>query len=101
MVLSKLTTAIGDMGVNCGTEIMDDGDEDGEPDPRLPPTVCVHDVGGVLKQIEPRHENTVFCLCENKGADQLCSKCTADQLLCFHYRNSTIPLLLKYKISSF
>ena len=27
-----------------------------------------------------------FCLCENKGADQLCSNCTADQHLCFRYR---------------
>ena len=24
----ELTTAIGDMGVNCGTEIIDDGDDD-------------------------------------------------------------------------
>ena len=24
-----------------------------------------------------------FCLCENKGADQLRSDCEADQLLCF------------------
>ena len=35
-----------------------------------------------------------FCLCENKGADQLCSNCTADQRLCFRYSDSTIPLLL-------
>ena len=34
-----------------------------------------------------------FCLCENKGADQLCSNCTADQHLCFRYTDSTIPLL--------
>ena len=26
-----------------------------------------------------------YCLCENKGADQLCSNCTADQRLCFRY----------------
>ena len=42
-----------------------------------------------------------FCLCENKGADQLCSNCTADQRLCFRYLDSTIPFLLKSKISSF
>ena len=42
-----------------------------------------------------------ICVCENKGADQLCSNCTADQRLCFRYTDSTIPLLLKYKISSF
>ena len=44
-----------------------------------------------------------FCQCETKGADQLCSNCTADQRLCFHYTDtsSTIPLLLLSKISSF
>ena len=35
-----------------------------------------------------------FRLCENKGADQLCNNCTADQRLCFRYMDSTIPLLL-------
>ena len=42
-----------------------------------------------------------FCICKNKAADQLCSNCTADQRLCFCYMDSTIPLLLKSKISSF
>ena len=43
-----------------------------------------------------------FCLCENKCADQLRSNCEADQRLCFCYTDcSTMPLLLKYKISSF
>ena len=42
-----------------------------------------------------------YCLCENKGADQLCSNCEADQRLCFRYWDSTIPLLLKSEISSF
>ena len=41
-----------------------------------------------------------FCLCENKGADQLRSNCEADQRLCFRYTDSTIPLLLKYDISN-
>ena len=40
-----------------------------------------------------------FCLCENKGADQLRSDCKADQRLCFCYMDSTIPLLSKLKIS--
>ena len=31
-----------------------------------------------------------FSLCENKGADQLCSNCTADQHLCFCYISSSI-----------
>ena len=42
-----------------------------------------------------------FCLCENKGADQLCSNCTADQRLCFPYTDSTMPCLLISEISSF
>ena len=40
-----------------------------------------------------------FKICGNKGADQLCSNCTADQRLCFRM-NSTKVLLLIYKISS-
>ena len=42
-----------------------------------------------------------FCLCENKGADQLCSNCTTDQRLCFRYSDSKISLLPKSEISSF
>ena len=49
---------------------------------------------------ESRHEKTCFCICENKGADQLCGKRTADQHLCFRSIDSTIPLLPKSKISS-
>ena len=41
-----------------------------------------------------------FCICENKGADQLCDNCTTDQRLCFLYTDSTIPLLSKSEISS-
>ena len=42
-----------------------------------------------------------FCLCENKGADQLRSYCEADQRLCFRFTDSTIRLVLKSEISSF
>ena len=42
-----------------------------------------------------------ICIGENKGADQLRSNCQADQHLCFHYTDSTIPRLLKSEISSF
>ena len=42
-----------------------------------------------------------ICICENKGADQLRGNREADQRLCFRYSDSTIPLLLKSKISSF
>ena len=41
-----------------------------------------------------------FCICENKDADQLRGNREADQGLCFRYTDSTIPLLLKSKISS-
>ena len=45
----------------------------------------------ITTKIEPHHEKTRFCLCENKGADQLCSNCIADQRLCFRYADRTIP----------
>ena len=41
-----------------------------------------------------------FCICENKGADQLRSNREADQRLCFRYMDSTIPLLSKSQILS-
>ena len=41
-----------------------------------------------------------FCICENKGADQLRGNREADQRLCFRYIDSTIPLLSKSKNSS-
>ena len=40
----------------------------------------------------------VFCMCENKDADQLRSNREADQRLCFRYTDSTIPLLPKSEI---
>ena len=42
-----------------------------------------------------------FCICENKDSDQLRGNREADQRLCFRYIASTIPLIPKYKISSF
>ena len=41
------------------------------------------------------------CICENKGADQLHNNCEADQHLCLHNTDSTIPLLLKSEILRF
>ena len=38
-----------------------------------------------------------FCQCKNKGPDQLCSDCTADQCLCFRYTDSMVPLLPKIR----
>ena len=40
-----------------------------------------------------------FCICKNKGADQLRYNRAADQRLCFRCKDSTIPLLSKSKIS--
>ena len=50
---------------------------------------------------EPRCEKMVFCICENKDADQLRGNREADQRLCFRITDSTIPLPPKYEISSF
>ena len=44
-------------------------------------------------------KKTAFCICENKGADQLCGNHETDQHLCFRYMDSTIPLLSKSEIS--
>ena len=44
---------------------------------------------------------SVFCLCENKGVDELCSNCTADQRFCFRYMDSISPFVFKYETSSF
>ena len=41
-----------------------------------------------------------FCICENKGADQLRGNREADQRLCFRYTDSTISLLSKSEISN-
>ena len=35
-----------------------------------------------------------FCLCENKGADQLRGNREADQRLCFRYTDSIFPIKL-------
>ena len=51
--------------------------------------VCI-----IVSQMSCIMRKADFCLCKNKGADQLCSNCTADQCLCFRYSDSTIPLLL-------
>ena len=50
---------------------------------------------------ELHHEKSAFCICKNKGADQLHGKPAADQRLCLRYIDSAVPLLLKSKISSF
>ena len=41
-----------------------------------------------------------FCICENKGTDQLCDNRTADQLLCFCYIDSAFLLLSESEIQA-
>ena len=56
---------------------------------------CMHDkLSRVVRK-------PTFCICENKDADQLRGYREADHRLCFRYLDSTIPLLLKSKLSSF
>ena len=55
---------------------------------------CDNDMSLVVRK-------TFFCICENKDADQLRNNCEADQRLCLHYTDSTIPLLPKSENSSF
>ena len=40
-----------------------------------------------------------FCICENKGADQLRNNCEADRHVCFCFTDSTILLLYIWKIT--
>ena len=42
----------------------------------------------------------VFCICENKDADQLRGNREADQRLCIRYKDSTIPRLPNSEIPS-
>ena len=66
----------------------------------LPKDARVASLGFVIYYMSRIVRKPDFCLCENKGADQLRSNCEADQRLCFRYSDSTIPLLLIAKISS-
>ena len=52
-----------------------------------------------LKHMSRVVRKPVFYIRENKDADQLHGNREADQRLCFHYIDSTIPLLSKSKIS--
>ena len=55
---------------------------------------CPHNMSRIVRKPD-------FCLCENKGADQLRGNREADQRLCFRYTDSIFPLLLISEISSF
>ena len=58
-------------------------------------------LGFVTLHLSRLMRKPTICICETEGPDQLRSTCEADQRLCFHYKDSTIPLLSKSKISSF
>ena len=42
-----------------------------------------------------------FCICENKGTGQLHANHAAELYVCFHFIDSTIPLLPTSEISNF
>ena len=58
----------------------------------------IHYVSSLMSRLMGK---PTICIVENKDADQLRGNREADQRLCFHYSDSTIPLLLKSEISSF
>ena len=49
---------------------------------------------------EPHHEKTGFFHMRKQDADQLRGDREADQRLCFHYMDSTIPLLPNSKLQA-
>ena len=63
--------------------------------------VCNEQINNFNLHLSPVVRKPDFCLCENKGVDQLRSNCEADQRLCFRYMDSTISHILKSQISSF
>ena len=54
----------------------------------------------VIQHMSRVVRNPAFCICESKDANQLRGDREADQLLCFRYMGSAIPLLSKSEISS-
>ena len=52
-------------------------------------------IEGKLSRVMRKH---AFCICENKGVDQLHSKCAADQRLYFRYTDGTSFLIPKSEI---
>ena len=50
--------------------------------------------------MSPVMRKPAFCICENKGADQLRGYREADQHLCFCFTDGTIPPLSKSEITS-
>ena len=59
----------------------------------------VHYLGSIQQMIYVMRI-PAFCLCKNKGTGQLHGNHAADQRLCFHLIDSTIPLLFKSEVTS-
>ena len=55
----------------------------------------------VVKYMNRVMRKLTFCICENKGADQLRNNREADQCLCLRYPDRTILLHPKSEIPSF
>ena len=60
---------------------------------RLPPHVVFNEYGVQVCLLRITRK-LAFCICENKGADQLRGNSAVDRNLCFQYKDSTIPLLM-------
>ena len=58
--------------------------------------VCMHDANKMSHRIR----KPTICICQNKGANQLCSNCTAHQCLCFRFVDSS-NLNQKFQASSY
>ena len=54
------------------------------------------DLASILHNMSLVVRKSAFCICENKGADQLRGNREADQRLCFRYTNSTIVQFLYF-----
>ena len=65
-------------------------------------TDCTINVGKTKAQTHMSRviRKPAFCMCANKDADQLRGNREADQRLCFHYIDSTIPILPKSEFSN-
>ena len=54
----------------------------------------------IVKISKPPLRKPAFCICENKGPNQLHSNRATDQCLCFCYIDSTMPQPSKSEITS-
>ena len=62
--------------------------------------ICENKDADQLRGNREADPKPVFCICENKDADQLRGNREADPRLCFRHTDSAIPLLPKSVISS-